>query len=328
MKLLADRHIVQPVVQSRVCRQAILPSVHLEMKSFAERHIVHPVVQSHVRRQAIFPSVHLEMKSFAEGHIVVHPVFQSRSVHSQAFLLSVHLEVKLFAGHTVHPIALVLSVPVVMALQSQSPTSHSVRRQAFLLSVRLELKSFVNGHIVRPVVVLDAITPVLVLQDATILVIALDTLTILEVDLQNVIGVVVELHGTTVAVGTLRNTDVLNITNPIHLADGIILCLRNVDLLVIVASVVALLLELNFLAICLYPPAVLLHLFLDVNLDLLSHQQFAERIRLVRHRQLFHLRRVQNMNQSSLQCQHVLKPPCVGLRRVCMTRKSALKLLQ
>jgi hypothetical protein len=101
--------------------------------------------------------------------------------------------------------------------------------------------------------VLDAITLLLVLQDTTILVIALDTLTILEVDLQNVIGVVFELHG------TLQNTDVLNITILTHLADVITLCLRNVDLLVIFAAVLIHLLELNSLAICLYPPAVLLH---------------------------------------------------------------------
>ena len=213
-----------------------------------------------------------------------------------------------------------------MALQSQPPISCSVRSQAFLVSVRLELKSFVNGHTVRPVIiVLDAITLVLVLQDAMVPVIALDTLTILEVDLQNVIGDAFELHDTTVAVDTLRNTDALNITIPTYLADGIILCLRNVDLLEIVAVVVILLLELvaavvvllpelNSLAICLYPPAVLLHLFLDVSLDLLSYQQFAERIRLIRHRPpLIDLWRAQNMNHSSLQCHHVLKPPNGGL---------------
>jgi hypothetical protein len=79
------------------------------------------------------------------------------------------------------------------------------------------------------------------------------TLTMLEVDLQNVIGVEFELHGMTVAVGTLRNTDVPNITIPIHLlvAEGITLCLRNVDLLVIVAAVVILLLELNSPTMCL-----------------------------------------------------------------------------
>ena len=239
--------------------------------------------------------------------------------------------------HTVRPVVVVLSVPVVMALQYQPPISCSVRSQAFLVSVLLELKSFVNGHTVRPVIiVLDAITLVLVLQDAMIPVIALDTLTILEVDLQNVIGDAFELHDTTVAVDTLRNTDALNITIPTYLADGIILCLRNVDLLEIVvvvvilllelvaavvilllelvAAVVVLLPELNSLAICLYPPAVLLHLFLDVSLDLLSYQQFAERIRLIRHRPpLIDLWRAQNMNHSSLQCHHVLKPPNGGL---------------
>jgi hypothetical protein len=134
------------------------------------------------------------------------------------------------------------------------------------------LKLFTNGHIVhRVTVVLDVITLALVLQDAMILVIALDTLTILEVDLQIVIGVAFELQGTTVAVGTLRNTDVLNITIPTHLADGITLCLRNVDLLVVVVAVAILLLELNSLVICLYPPGILLHLFLELNLDLLFH---------------------------------------------------------
>jgi hypothetical protein len=67
---------------------------------------------------------------------------------------------------------------------------------------------------------------------------------------------------------------------PTHLADSITLFLQNVDLLVIlviVATVVILLQELNSLVICLYIPAVLLHLLLYVNLDLLSHQ-FAERI--------------------------------------------------
>jgi hypothetical protein len=130
---------------------------------------------------------------------------------------------------------------------------------------------------------LDAISLVLVLQDVTILVTALDTLTNLEVDLQNVIGVGFKLQGTTVAVGTLPNTDVLNITipGPTRLVDGIALCLRNIDLLVVVAAI--LLLELNSLAMCLYPPAGLLHLFLDVHLDLPSHQQFAERIQLIRH---------------------------------------------
>ena len=257
--------------------------------------------------------------------------------------MNVHHKVKSFAdGHIVRPVVIVLSVPLVMALKF--PTSRIVREQAFLLSVRPELKSFANGHIVRPVItLLDAIT--LVLQDAMILVVALDTLTILEVDLRNVIGVAFELHGTTVAVDTLRNSDVLDVKIPTHLADGITLYLRNVDLLMIpvavvflllelnslaicLVAVVILLLELNFLVICLYPPAVLLHLFLDVNLDHLSHQQFAERIRLIRHRQLFHLRRVQNMNRLSLKCHHVLNPPSRGLRRVCMTKKSALILLQ
>ena len=270
-------------------------------------HIVHPVVivltvpvvmafqsqspmGSNVRSQVFLVSVHLDLKSFANDHIVrlvvivlsvpvvMGPQTQfptSRSVRSQAFLVNVHLEVKSFVDdHIVGPVVIVLSVPLVMALQSQSPTSCSVRSQAFLLSVRLELKSFADNHTVHLVIIV---------QDATILVIALDTLTTLEGALQNVIGVAFELHDTSVAVDTLQNIDVLNITIPTHLADGIILCLRNVDLLVIVASVVALLLELNFLAICLYPPAVLLHLFLDVNLDLLSHQQFPGRTRLIRH---------------------------------------------
>ena len=97
-------------------------------------------------------------------------------------------------------------------------------------------------------------------------------------------GVAFELHATTVAVGTLLNADVLNITIPTHLADSIILFPWNVDLLVIllviVAAVPVLLLKLNSLVISLYPPAVLLHLFLDVNLDhlFLSHQQFVVRI--------------------------------------------------
>ena len=241
------------------------------------------------------------------------------------FLLSVRLEVKSFVDdHIFHPVVIDLSVPVVMALQSQSPTSCGVRSQLFLLSVRLELKSFAKSHIA------DAITLVLFLQDATILVIALHTLTILEVDLLNVTGVAFELHGTTVAVGTLRNTDVPNVVIPIHLADGINLCLQNVDLLAIVAVVVILLLELNSLVICLYLPAVLLHLFLDVNLDLLlSHQQFAERVRLMRHHPpLIDLWRAQSMNQSSLQCRHVLKPPYGGLRRVSLTKESVLILLQ
>jgi hypothetical protein len=50
------------------------------------------------------------------------------SVCSQAFLLSVHLEVKSFAdGHIVYPIVhvIVLSDPVLMALQSEPPTSCS-----------------------------------------------------------------------------------------------------------------------------------------------------------------------------------------------------------
>ena len=97
---------------------------------------------------------------------------------------------------------------------------------------------------------------------------------ILEVNLQNVVGS--ELHNTIVALGTLRNTDVLNITIPTHLADSITLCLPNVNFLVVVVAVAILLLELNSLVICLYPPGVLLHLFLDMNLDLLFHQQFAE----------------------------------------------------
>jgi hypothetical protein len=244
-------------------------------------------------------------------------------------LLSVRLEVKLFAdGLILQPVVMVLSV---LALQSQSPMSCGFRGQdLFLLTVRLELKSFADSHIVRLVIiVLDAITLVLVLQDATILVIALLNLTILEVDLQNVIGVAFELHGTTVTVGTLQNTDVPDIAIPTHLADGITLCLQNVDLLVIVAAVAILLLELNSLAMCLYPLAVLLHPFLDVNLDLLSHQQFAERVRLIRHHfPLIDLWRAQSMNQSSLQCRHVLKPPYRGLRRVCLTKKSVLILLQ
>ena len=265
-----------------------------------------------VRCRAFLLSVHLEVKSLADGHIVHPVVVQTHSVDSQAFLLSVHLEVKSFAdGHIVHPVLVVLSVPVVMALQSHTTTRCSVRGKVFLPNVRLESKSFANGHIVRPVIIiLDAITLVLVPQDVTIPVVALDTLTILEVDLQNVVGG--ELHGTTVAVGTLRNTDVLNITIPTHLADGITLCLPNVDLLVVVLAVAILLLELNSLVICLYPPGVLLHLFLDVNLDLMFHQQFAERVRLIQRHPLIDLWRAQNMNQLSLKCHHVLWPPYRG----------------
>lgn len=183
---------------------------------------------------------------------------------------------------TVHPVVIMLNVPAVMTLQSQSPTSCSVHSQLFLLNVCLELKSFADSHTVRPVIVLDAITLMLVLQDATILAIALHTPMILEADLRSVVGVAFELHGTTVGAGTLRNTDVPNIVIPTHLADGITRCLQNVDLLMIVAAIAVLLLELNFLVICLYPPAVVLHPFLDVNQDLLlSHQQFAERVRLI-----------------------------------------------
>ena len=121
-----------------------------------------------------------------------------------------------------------------LALQSESPTSQIVRNQAFHLSIRLGLKSLVNDHVVRPVfTLLDTIT--------LILVVVLDTLTILEVDLRNVIGIVFELHGTTVAVDTLRNTDVHDVTIATHLADGITLCLRNVDLLVVAAVVILLL---------------------------------------------------------------------------------------
>jgi hypothetical protein len=260
------------------------------------------------------------------------------------FLLIVRLGVKSFThGHLVN-LVIVLSVPVVMALQSQFPPGCGVRCHLFLLSVCLELKSLADSHIVG--IVLDAITPVLVPRDATILVIALHTLTILEVALQNVIGVELELQGTTVAVGTLRNTDVPNITIPIHLADSIALCLRNVDfqaivaavailplepnLQAIVAAVAILLLEPNPLAICLYPLAVLLHPFLDVNLDLfLSHQQFAERVQLIRHHpSLVDHWRAKNMNQSLFKCHHVLKPPCGGLHQVFLMKKPVLILLQ
>jgi hypothetical protein len=165
--------------------------------------------------------------------------------------------VKSFAhGLIVHPVVIVLRVIV---LRCQSPTSCGVRNHLFL-SIYLESRLLADGHLVHLVViVLDAITLVLVLQDAMILVIALHALTMLEVDLQNVIGVEFELHGMTVAVGTLRDTNVLpGITIPIHLAEDTTLCLRNVDPLMIVAAVVILLLELNSLAMCLYPPAVLL----------------------------------------------------------------------
>jgi hypothetical protein len=59
--------------------------------------------------------------------------------------------------------------------------------------------------------------------------------------------------------------------------DSILLCLRNVDLLKKVAAVLIFLLELISFTICLYPlaPAVLLHLFLSVDL-VPPHQQFAE----------------------------------------------------
>ena len=85
-----------------------------------------------------------------------------------------------------------------------------------------------------------------------------------------------EFCGMAMAIDTLWNTE-LNITIPTHLANSVTLCLQNLDLLlilVIVTAVMILLLELNSLAICLYLPAIL-HLFFDVNLDLLSHQQFA-----------------------------------------------------
>ena len=294
------------------------------------------------RRQLLLLGIPLQLILFVDGHIVhtvvmvlsvaVVTTLQSQShtscgVHGQVlFLLSVRLEVKSFAhGHIVHPVVIVLSFAVVMALQSQSPMS-GVRSHLPLLSVCLELKSFEGGHIVRPVIVLDAITLVLVLQDATILVMALQTLTILEVDLQNVIGIALELHGTTVAVGILRNTDVPNVAIPTHLADGITLYLQNLDLLVIVVAVAVLLLELNSLAICLYPPAVLLHQFLDVNLDLLlSHQQSPEKVRLIRHQPpLVDHWRAQSKNQLSLKCRHVLKPPYGGLRRVCLTKKKSV----
>jgi hypothetical protein len=116
---------------------------------------------------------------------------------------------------------------------------------------------------------------------------------------------------------------------PTHLADGITLYLQNVDLLEIAVVVAILLLELNSLAICLYLPAVLLHPFLDVNLDLLSRQQFAERVRLIRHHlPLIDLWRARSMNQSSLQCRQGLKPPYGGLRQPYLTKKSVLILLQ
>jgi hypothetical protein len=116
------------------------------------------------------------------------------------FLLIIRLGVKSFThGHLVN-LVIVLSIPVAMALQSQSPSGRGVRRHPFLLSVYLELKSLADSHIVG--IVLDAITLVLVPQDATILVMALRTLTILEVALQNVIGVELEIQGTTVAVGS------------------------------------------------------------------------------------------------------------------------------
>ena len=64
--------------------------------------------------------------------------------------------------------------------------------------------------------------------------------------------------------------------------------------------VAILLLELNSLVICLYPPAILLHPFLNVNLDLLSHQQFAEDPTAsdTTPRPLINLWRAQSMNRS------------------------------
>ena len=95
---------------------------------------------------------------------------------------------------------------------------------------------------------MNTIILVLVLQDPMIFVIALQTLTILEVNLQNMIGVAFEPNSTTVAVSTLWNMDIPNIATPTHLANGITLCLQNVDLLMIAAVVMMLLLELNSLA--------------------------------------------------------------------------------
>ena len=48
-------------------------------------------------------------------------------------------------GHMAHPVIIALSVVIVMALQSQSPTGCSVCSQAFLLSVHLEVKPFADA---------------------------------------------------------------------------------------------------------------------------------------------------------------------------------------
>jgi hypothetical protein len=56
-----------------------------------------------------------------------------------------------------------------------------------------------------------------------------------------------------------------------HLPDGIALCHQNANLVEVVSTVTILLLELKSLVIYLYPPGILLHLLLNLDLLFISN---------------------------------------------------------
>ena len=89
---------------------------------------------------------------------MIHPVVIILSV---AVVIALWPQYPMSFGHIVLSVIIILSVVVVMVVQSQSPTGCSVRSQAFLLSVHLEVKSFADGHIVHPIVIVLSIVTVL-----------------------------------------------------------------------------------------------------------------------------------------------------------------------
>jgi len=180
-----------------------------------------------------------------------------------------------------HQVVIIPLPQVLVRLESsqffQHNSQHNIQvivearsRVLSLVDTRLELKSLADDPIVHPVIL------VIELLCAIPLMMALQIATILVVDLR------------IVAVDTLQYTDFPGIAIVAHLTDRLALCRQNINTRVIHTAVQLILLKVIPLAICLYPPSVLLVPFLGapaVNpllLDLLMyHQQLAQRFRLI-----------------------------------------------